>query len=97
MISLGPYLGRLRRYWISWYTSDPLDPKSAPFRWWVSGEACTTPTLWTVVALVEAQDEKAAHTQVLTLWPDACAHKVSGYAFRFCNEIKDFQPGGRFP
>jgi len=94
----------LRRFWISWYTAIEDDPKKAPFQWWVSGECCSEPTLWTICAVIDAKDEKAAKKIALKAFPDA-AQLPKGMHFngnregwRFCDEKPlDWTPGDRFP
>lgn len=94
----------MKRFWISWYTATDESPETS-WKWWVSGEVCSTPTLWTICAVIDAEDEAGAKAIALKAFPDAALLPLNWTmggkreGWRFCEEHPlDWTPAAdRFP
>jgi hypothetical protein len=87
----------LVRFWMSWnetshdYRPVTSPPNKAILGWWCSGEAGDG-SYFTLVAWVEAKNEKEAKTAIQKDWP------LRGREWRFIEEREpDWLPGDRFP
>jgi hypothetical protein len=87
----------LMRFWLSWnetshdYRPVRSPPNPAVLGWWCSGEAGDG-SYFTLVAWVEAKNEKGAKAAIQKDWP------LRGREWRFVEEREpDWLPGDRFP
>jgi hypothetical protein len=85
----------MRAWWISWYH----DPRSGPFElhspWWISGSTLEEVSRDTIVAAVQATDEKGAWEVIYASYDN----RPDSIEQRFCNELTDReeQPNARQP
>jgi hypothetical protein len=81
------------RYWISWYQpTEDWRPLKTGIPHWCTGFTGSTPTEYTICAIVDADNEDAAKTRILEDWPEA-------HNWRFCSPRPDdyMPPTDRFP
>lgn len=86
---------KLKRFWISWYTVHS-SARGTSWSWWVSGEACTEPTLYTICADIFAKSADEAKRFAQEAFSDA-GTLPEPFGWRFCDETTKGPPSDRFP